>query len=173
MFSFPIPGRRRDITSDACCNRHSRTSLRSDSHRAVICTRRPTGKTTRRRSSSRLQPSHCSKTPPTPTLRVPPTGRSPSSSGAVSASDTAYGTSFSGARERLKPAMRKLRRRIATAIAAPLTPKSLFPAGHFYSPIVDVDELRAQESRVWPAGGKVLGTDFNALHPEQVLREYF
>jgi hypothetical protein len=69
--------------------------------------------------------------------------------------------------------MRKLRRRIATAIAAPLTPKSLFPAGHFYSPIVDVDELRAQESRVWPAGGKVLGIDFNDAHHEQVLREYF
>ena len=57
--------------------------------------------------------------------------------------------------------------------AAPETPKAFFPPGHFYSPIVDVDDLRNQQARVWPAKPKVLGIDFNDAHHERVLREYF
>jgi hypothetical protein len=53
------------------------------------------------------------------------------------------------------------------------TPQTLFPPGHFYSPIVDVDELRAREALVWPPEPAVLGIDFNDAHHERVLREYF
>jgi hypothetical protein len=51
--------------------------------------------------------------------------------------------------------------------------RTLFPPGHFYSPVVDVAELRSQQARVWPAKPNVLGIDFNDAHHEQVLREYF
>jgi methyltransferase family protein len=69
--------------------------------------------------------------------------------------------------------MRKLRRGAGIFSAEPAMPKTLFPLGHFYSPIVDVEELRAREARVWPAEPRVLGIDFNDAHHERVLREYF
>ena len=58
-------------------------------------------------------------------------------------------------------------------VRAPAAPGTLFPSGHFYSPIVAADELRTQQARVWPANPKILGIDFNDAHHEQVLREYF
>src|SRR5205809_242183 len=69
--------------------------------------------------------------------------------------------------------MRRLRRMLRNLVKAPLTPQTLFPAGHFYSPIVDVDELRAREAYVWPSEPSILGIDFNDAHHERVLREYF
>ena len=56
---------------------------------------------------------------------------------------------------------------------APVTPKLPFPPGHFYSPIVDVDELRREQARVWPIKPQVLGIDFNDLYHQRVLHEYF
>lgn len=56
---------------------------------------------------------------------------------------------------------------------APATPKTLFPPGHFYSPVVDVDELRQEQARVWPAKPEVLGIDFNDAYRQHVLHEYF
>jgi hypothetical protein len=56
---------------------------------------------------------------------------------------------------------------------APATPKTLFPPGHFYSPVVDVDELRREQARVWPAKPEVLGIDFNDAYHQHVLHEYF
>lgn len=58
-------------------------------------------------------------------------------------------------------------------VQAPATRKTLFPPGHFYSPVVDVEELRSQEARVWPATPEILGIDFNDAHHELVLRQYF
>ena len=55
---------------------------------------------------------------------------------------------FGGARER---SMRRLRRMLGNLFKAPATQQTLFPPGHFYSPIVDVDELRAREAYVWPS----------------------
>jgi hypothetical protein len=69
--------------------------------------------------------------------------------------------------------MRKLREFLRGPPGEPATPKTLFAPGHSYSPIVDVDELRAQEARVWPPKPMVLGIDFNDAHHERVLREYF
>ena len=77
---------------------------------------------------------------------------------------------FGGARER---SMRRLRRMLGNLFKAPTTQQTLFPAGHFYSPIVDVDELRARQALVWPSRPSVLGIDFNDAHHERVLREYF
>ena len=69
--------------------------------------------------------------------------------------------------------MRKLR----TLLGKPPKPSppttTPFSAGHFYSPVVDVADLRAQEERIWPAKPTVLGIDFNDAYHEQVLREYF
>jgi hypothetical protein len=69
--------------------------------------------------------------------------------------------------------MRKLREFLRRPAEEPATPKALFPAGHFYSPIVDVVELRARQARIWPEKPEVLGIDFNHAHHERVLREYF
>jgi hypothetical protein len=69
--------------------------------------------------------------------------------------------------------MRRLRRILSKLARVPATRKTLFPSGHFYSPIVDVDELRAREARVWPPKPTVLGIDFNDTYHERVLREYF
>lgn len=74
--------------------------------------------------------------------------------------------------------MRKIRallgqRSAAPAVNAPGAPPTLFPAGHFYSPVPDPAELRAQEQRIWPDRPRVLGIDFNDASHERVLREYF
>lgn len=69
--------------------------------------------------------------------------------------------------------MHKLQSMLRRLSRAPETPKTLFPPGHFYSPVVDVDELRREQARVWPAKPQVLGIDFNDAYHERVLREYF
>lgn len=49
-----------------------------------------------------------------------------------------------------------------------------FPAGHFYSPIVDPLEATQQAHRLWPDAAPVLpGIDFNDAYHERVLREWF
>lgn len=50
---------------------------------------------------------------------------------------------------------------------------TLFPAGHFYSPIVDTSELRARKSSLWPAPHTILGIDFNDAYHRKVLGEFF
>src|SRR5215831_15953132 len=50
---------------------------------------------------------------------------------------------------------------------------TLFPAGHFYSPIVDTSELRARQSSLWPGAHTILGIDFNDAYHGKVLGEYF
>ena len=62
-----------------------------------------------------------------------------------------------------------LRRFARSSRASP----TAFPPGHFYSPVADVAELRAQLERIWPAHPSVLGIDFNDAYHQRVLREYF
>ena len=50
---------------------------------------------------------------------------------------------------------------------------TLFPAGHFYSPIVDTSELRARQSSLWPGAHTILGINFNDAYHRKVLGEYF
>lgn len=53
------------------------------------------------------------------------------------------------------------------------TIKTAHDAGHFYSPIVDPDELSRQQSRLWPEDPKILGIDFNDAEHELLLHETF
>ena len=68
--------------------------------------------------------------------------------------------------------MRTLRRLLGARPKASAT-ATLFPPGHFYSPVANVEELRAQEQRIWPDRPTVLGIDFDDASHERVLREYF
>jgi len=68
--------------------------------------------------------------------------------------------------------MRTLRRLLGTRAKASAT-ATLFPPGHFYSPVANVEELRAEEQRIWPDRPTVLGIDFDDASHERVLREYF
>lgn len=47
------------------------------------------------------------------------------------------------------------------------------PDGHFYSPVVDPDDIAARQEEIWPADPQVLGIDFNEAMHLQVLREFF
>ena len=47
------------------------------------------------------------------------------------------------------------------------------PDGHFYSPIVDTDEVARDRLRIWPAEPRVLGIDFNDASHLTVLQEWF
>lgn len=50
-------------------------------------------------------------------------------------------------------------------------PKTAFPAGHFYSPVVDPETL--DTARTWPAMPEVIGIDFNdAAHREILTRTF-
>lgn len=69
--------------------------------------------------------------------------------------------------------MRKFRALLGRTARPLPAATALFPAGHFYSPVADVAELRTQESRIWPERPTVLGIDFNDAYHERVLREYF
>jgi predicted O-methyltransferase YrrM len=46
-----------------------------------------------------------------------------------------------------------------------------FPAGHFYSPVVDPGEL--VPSRIWPVDPHVLGIDFNNASHVEILADHF
>jgi predicted O-methyltransferase YrrM len=47
------------------------------------------------------------------------------------------------------------------------------PAGHFYSPVVDVGDLEAREREIWPANPHIAGIDFNDASHQHILRELF
>ncbi len=52
--------------------------------------------------------------------------------------------------------------------------KSAFPAGHFYSPVVDPEEMSARANELWPATPEpVLGIDFNDANHRRVLEQDF
>lgn len=47
------------------------------------------------------------------------------------------------------------------------------PDGHFYSPVVDPDELSKRRDELWPARPEVLGIDFNDASHLRILGETF
>ena len=47
------------------------------------------------------------------------------------------------------------------------------PEGHFYSPLVDVEEARRAMDRIWPTAPVVAGIDFNDRSHEKILSEIF
>jgi hypothetical protein len=60
-------------------------------------------------------------------------------------------------------------------MAADARPQPLlsFPPGHFYSPIVDPDELRPRWAALWPPQPQVQGIDFDAAGHERLLDQVF
>lgn len=48
-----------------------------------------------------------------------------------------------------------------------------FPNGHFYSPVIDPDEVRAASGRIWKDAPDVVGIDFNAEGHRELLRGVF
>src|SRR4051794_9747014 len=47
------------------------------------------------------------------------------------------------------------------------------PAPHFYSPLVDPDEVTREQDRIWPASPEVLGVDFNDSFHQYILTDCF
>ena len=50
---------------------------------------------------------------------------------------------------------------------------SAYPDGHFYSPVVDPDEIATRQAALWPAEPRVLGIDFDDASHLHVLRTCF
>ncbi len=48
-----------------------------------------------------------------------------------------------------------------------------FPPGHFYSPIVDPETLRARQDSIWSRDQTILGIDFNDANHVRILTEVF
>ena len=51
--------------------------------------------------------------------------------------------------------------------------KEFFPSGHSYSPIINIEEAKKDESRIWPDKPHVIGIDFNDLSHEKILTREF
>jgi len=49
---------------------------------------------------------------------------------------------------------------------------ALFPAGHFYSPVCDPDELAARRERLWPAEPRDRHIDFNDAYHHKAINEW-
>lgn len=50
---------------------------------------------------------------------------------------------------------------------------ALFPDGHFYSPVVDVEQVQADEQRIWPESEVVPGVDLNHASHRHLLSRWF
>ena len=73
----------------------------------------------------------------------------------------------------IKKILRKLLGRMPVQSAASRVTLPFVP-GHFYSPIVDPDELKTLKQTLWPlVSPPVLGIDFNHAYHEEVLAEDF
>jgi hypothetical protein len=51
--------------------------------------------------------------------------------------------------------------------------RRLFPDGHFYSPVVDIDEVSSRCHAIWPAHPTVAGIDFNDDMQREFLTKHF
>jgi hypothetical protein len=51
--------------------------------------------------------------------------------------------------------------------------KTIYPPGHFYSPLVENDEVRKMESRIWPDAPTVPGIDLHDDNHERLLAGVF
>jgi predicted O-methyltransferase YrrM len=49
---------------------------------------------------------------------------------------------------------------------------ALFPAGHFYSPVPDVEDLARRREALWPANPEVAYIDLNDSHHQRIIEEY-
>jgi len=78
------------------------------------------------------------------------------------------------ARDPCGPAAHETIARMASFQSSPPKPRpAAHPDGHFYSPVVDPDQLALERERVWPAEPRVLGIDFNDESHLHVLERAF
>jgi predicted O-methyltransferase YrrM len=61
----------------------------------------------------------------------------------------------------------------ADSLPAILMTKPAFPDGHFYSPVVNVDEVGNDQGRIWAPGRKLSGIDLNPGGHEHLLQVVF
>ena len=54
------------------------------------------------------------------------------------------------------------------------TNKVLFPAGHFYSPVVDVEEIKQRENEIWKLKipSVLSGIELNVPNQLQLIKEF-
>jgi len=50
--------------------------------------------------------------------------------------------------------------------------RPMFPDGHYYSPVIDVDEAIKDQERIWREKPEVLGVDFNPRSQKQILKSF-
>jgi predicted O-methyltransferase YrrM len=62
---------------------------------------------------------------------------------------------------------------VTEEIAVPEPAYPGFPPGHFYSPIVDVEQVKANAVNIWRHDAPVLGIDFNDSSHVQLLEQVF
>jgi len=67
--------------------------------------------------------------------------------------------------------LRRLLRAIRGIWREPHVP--FVPLGHFYSPVVDPGELKAERNRLWPEKPVIVGVDFNDDGHRRILTEVF
>lgn len=54
------------------------------------------------------------------------------------------------------------------------TVSQTFPPGHFYSPVIDPDEIESMKDQIWPTDSNwIAGIDFNNTNHKHVLTELF
>lgn len=51
--------------------------------------------------------------------------------------------------------------------------KTIYPHGHFYSPLVNNDEVRQMQDRIWPAAPHISGIDFNDNEHRRIIESDF
>lgn len=54
-----------------------------------------------------------------------------------------------------------------------MTKSALFPDGHFYSPVVNTEEVIADEERIWSGAKTLPGVDFNPASHQRLLKRWF
>jgi hypothetical protein len=55
----------------------------------------------------------------------------------------------------------------------PMSRPAAHPDGHFYSPVVDPDDIARRQQQLWLADPQVLGIDFNDAYHTEVLEQFF
>lgn len=61
----------------------------------------------------------------------------------------------------------------AAASNRAVDPPVAFASGHFYSPVVDPEEIRQRQDEIWKTTVELPGIDFRPANHETILREWF
>lgn len=67
--------------------------------------------------------------------------------------------------------LKHLVRRLFNGIESAAGIRKAFADGHFYSPVVDTEEIRTDHTRIWPVAATVVGIDFNESEQRRWLAE--